>query len=143
MKTACEERLLHRGVKPTAIRLLVLREMLSLDHAFSLAELEARLDTVDKSTLSRVLNLFRQQRLIHSIDDGSGSAKYALCSHDCQCILDQQHVHFHCTECDETSCLEDISAPVIALPDNYQVDSVNYVLKGVCVKCARKGRQST
>lgn len=46
-----------RDIKPTANRLLVLREMLAADRAFSLLDLEDRLVTMDKSTIFRTITL--------------------------------------------------------------------------------------
>ena len=46
-----------RDIRPTALRVLILRTMAGFDRAFSLADLEEELDTVDKSTLS-VRSLF-------------------------------------------------------------------------------------
>ena len=46
-------RLKARDIRPTALRLLILRTMAGFDRAFSLADLEEELDTVDKSTLFR------------------------------------------------------------------------------------------
>ena len=40
-----------RDIRPTALRVLILRTMAGFDRAFSLADLEEELDTVDKSTL--------------------------------------------------------------------------------------------
>lgn len=51
-------RLKARDIRPTALRLLILRTMAGFDRAFSLADLEEELDTVDKSTLFRTLTLF-------------------------------------------------------------------------------------
>lgn len=84
----------HRQIKPTAIRLLILKAMTEFERAFSLLDLENYLDTVDKSTLSRTINLFLEHHLIHCIDDGSGSLKYSVCGNDCNCSVDELHAHF-------------------------------------------------
>ena len=109
----------HRGIKPTAMRILVLREMMECNEAFSLQTLEDRLDTVDKSTRS---------------------CKYAVCSSSCHCgedgeHLDDLHAHFYCERCHRTFCLSRIQVPVVSLPGEFQVHDINYVLKGVCPKC--------
>ena len=67
------DKLKHRDIRPTATRLLILREMMRGDEAVSLPDLERYLPTVDKSTISRTLSLFLLNRLVHVIDDGSGS----------------------------------------------------------------------
>ena len=132
-----EKRLTDRGIKPTSIRLLVLKAMLECEYAFSLADLEDKLDTVDKSTLSRTINLFHEKLLIHSIDDGSGSVKYSVCHQSCLCSVGDMHLHFHCNHCGNTFCLESISIPEIRLPDKFLLESVNFVLKGYCDHCSK------
>ncbi|MDR1555694.1 MAG: transcriptional repressor [Tannerellaceae bacterium] len=129
------ERLKERGIKPTAIRLLVFKAMVEYPQAFSLMDLESRLDTVDKSTLFRTISLFHEKLLIHSIDDGSGSVKYSVCSSNCTCSLSDLHVHFYCTRCRKTFCLENISIPEVQLPPGFLLESVNFVLKGLCRHC--------
>ena len=74
-----EEIYLHklslRDIKPTAMRLLILRTMMEMKRAVSVTDLEDKLDTVDKSTIFRTLTLFLSHHLIHGVDDGSGSLK--------------------------------------------------------------------
>ena len=139
------EQLTHRDIKPTAMRILLLREMLKCDEAFSLQSLEERLDTVDKSTIYRCITLFLTHHLIHAIDDGSGSLKYAVCASSCHCgeegeHLDDLHAHFYCESCRRTFCLSRIHVPVVALPPNFMVNDINYVLKGICPECSARGK---
>ncbi|MDR2809404.1 MAG: transcriptional repressor [Tannerellaceae bacterium] len=131
------QRLEARGIKPTAIRLLVFRAMLEHPQAFSLMDMENKLDTVDKSTLSRTISLFRKKLLIHSIDDGSGSIKYSVCRSECTCSLSDLHVHFSCTRCKRTFCLENISIPEVQLPSGFLLENINFVLKGLCGHCSK------
>lgn len=134
----CLELLAKREIQPTAIRILILRTMKRAGRSVSLADLEDMLDTVDKSTIFRTLTLFLSRHLIHSIDDGTGSFKYAVCSESCSCGVNDLHTHFHCTCCNRTFCFTNIPTPVVKLPDGFTLDSINYVLKGLCPECARK-----
>lgn len=127
----------HRQIKPTAIRLLILKAMTEFERAFSLLDLENYLDTVDKSTLSRTINLFLEHHLIHCIDDGSGSLKYSVCGDDCNCSVDELHAHFYCLKCHRTFCLRSIPVPKVELPRNFTLESINYVLKGCCEDCSK------
>lgn len=136
MDISFETHLLKRGIKPTAIRLLLLKAMTEKNDVVSLTDLETELETVDKSTIFRTLTLFHRYRLLHTIDDGSGSLKYALCDDACECLPEQQHVHFCCSACRRTFCLRDTAIPMIAIPQHFVVESINYVLKGVCGQCA-------
>lgn len=131
-----ERKLLDRGVKPTAVRLLIFKAMVEYPQAFSLADLELVLETVDKSTISRTITLFHNHLVIHSIDDGSGSMKYSVCNDNCQCKLNELHVHFNCTHCHKTYCLESISIPPVQLPDKFLLENINFVMKGLCNQCS-------
>lgn len=130
------DKLAKREIKPTAIRLLILKNMMEAGRAVSLLDLENILDTVDKSTISRTITLFLSHHLIHSIDDGSGSWKYAVCDDSCNCVLKDLHSHFYCEKCHRTFCLEKIHIPVIDLPKGFTLNSVNYVVKGICAECS-------
>lgn len=141
-----EQMLLHRGIRPTALRLLILRALQQADCALSLSDLEARLGTVDKSTVFRTLSVFLKHHLVHAVDDGSGQSKYALCAEDCHCGedvhagLSDLHTHFFCERCRRTFCLRGLPIPEVVLPEGFHLHTANYVLKGLCPGCARKTR---
>ena len=63
----CLHKLVLRDIRPTAIRVLVLRTLLEMKQAMSVSDLEAQLDTVDKSTIFRTLTLFLSHHLIHGV----------------------------------------------------------------------------
>ena len=127
----------QREIRPTAIRLLILKAMMRFERAFSLLDLENELDTVDKSTVSRTINLFLDHHLIHCIDDGSGSLKYSVCGNGCNCSVSELHAHFYCLKCHRTFCLRNIPVPMVELPRNFTLESINYVLKGCCEDCSK------
>ncbi|MBB4035646.1 Fur family ferric uptake transcriptional regulator [Dysgonomonas hofstadii] len=124
-----------REIKPTSGRILVLKAMIDFDRAFNLSDLEAKLETVDKSTISRTIHLFHENQLIHSFDDGSGSVKYSVCKSECNCDMNDLHAHFYCNYCKKAFCLENVSIPNFELSPIMQVESVNLVIKGYCGKC--------
>ena len=130
-----DKKLTMRNIKPTAMRELVLKVLTEQDRAISLADLEQKFDNADKTTLYRTLKTFEENKLIHSIDDGTGAVKYALCKETCQCHPEDLHVHFLCTKCQQTYCLTDISIPSIALPVNFKLETINMVVKGICSNC--------
>lgn len=136
------EKLNQRGIKPTAMRLLVLKSMTQFERAFCLLDLETYLDTVDKSTLSRTITLFLKHHLIHRIDDGSGSLKYSVCSSECDCNINDLHVHFYCTNCHKTFCLRNIHVPTVPLPQHFTLQSINYVMKGLCDHCSKTTKKT-
>ncbi len=71
-----ENRLESYNIKPTAIRLLVLKEILQSRNAINFYELEQKFDQVERSTLYRTLKIFEDSHLIHPISDGTGSGKF-------------------------------------------------------------------
>ncbi len=133
---AIEQVLLQGGVKPTAMRILVYRTLMQCHHATSLKQLEDRMVTADRSTIFRTLNLLQKHHLIHTIEDGSGSIKYELCTGH-HADVDDRHVHFHCEECQRTYCLHHINIPQVDLPEEFRVLSANYILKGICPNCKK------
>jgi len=132
-----EHKLTSKNIKPTAMRQLVLKVLTEQKTAISLPELEQKFDKADKATLYRTLKTFEKNKLIHSIDDGAGPVKYALCLEECTCSLDDLHVHFHCVKCGQTYCLHEIPVPSINLPAGFQLESVDMVVQGVCPNCNR------
>ena len=131
-----EKRLKDRNINPTAMRLLVLQHLMEREQALSLKDLEKSFHRADKSTLYRTLKTFEERRLIHRIDDGSGSVKYALCYEDCDCSLSDMHYHFHCQECNATFCLNTVEIPKVELPPGFKMTQANFVLQGVCANCS-------
>ena len=125
----------NKKVKPTAMRELILDELSKKPMAISLKELEDRFAQSEKSTLYRTLKTFEEKKIIHSVDDGTGSIKYAACHDTCMCNLNDLHIHFHCTECKQTYCLPKIPIPEIALPEGYTHKKTNFVVKGICRDC--------
>ncbi len=135
MKKDINKSLHHKNVKPTAMRQLVLDILSKQDHAIGLQELENHFEKVDRTTLYRTLKTFVENKIAHSIDDGSGSIKYAICKDTCHCHPDDLHVHFYCVKCKKTLCLTDIPVPDLHIPKDYQIDNINVVVKGLCDHC--------
>ena len=135
-----EEHLEHHGVKPTAMRLLVMRELMHALRPLSLRELEDRMPTAERSTIFRTLTLLLDHHLVHSIEDGSGALRYEACESDDHHTHDDQHTHFYCEQCHRSFCFRETKIPQVTLPDGFQMSSINYMLKGLCPDCAAKNK---
>jgi len=129
-----EEVLHHHSIRPTAVRILVYRAIHHRSEAFSLADVEEWLPEMDRSSIFRTLRLFAEHQLLHEIDDGSGIEKYCVCR--CTDSHHLNHVHFACTRCGKTYCLEDHTIPFVTLPDGFHSHEVEYIIKGICPKCS-------
>lgn len=126
------------GIKPTANRILVMRALLDTKTPLSLIELETELETLDRSSILRVLTLFSEQDLLHVMEDGRGVSKYELChSHDRHDRDDDHHAHFYCEICNKVYCLEDVTIPQVPVPDGFEVKGANFMLKGICPSCRK------
>lgn len=125
----------EKKIKPTAMRLLVLDFLSRQQATVSLNDLEASFHRADRITLYRTLKTFEEKGLVHSVTDGTGSVKYALCAEGCACAPEDLHVHFHCNQCQETYCLPKSRIPEIALPENFVTEDVSLVMRGTCGKC--------
>lgn len=133
-----EQSLLNAHIRLTANRLLIWRKIRhDFMGAFSLADLEDALPTLDRSTLFRTLTLFSEAHLLHDIDDGTGSQKYCVCHVDDtrHCM---GHVHLTCRNCHRTFCLTHVTIPSVALPAGFMPEQTEYVVKGLCADCAKK-----
>lgn len=125
------------SLRKTSFRLEVLSIFLkNATKGISPHFIENNIKDFDRITLYRTLKTFEKSGLIHMAIDGSNNTKYALCHEDCTVHnhLDD-HAHFLCTTCGETSCLENVGNPEIKLPSNYKLETAHLALTGVCNDC--------
>ena len=136
MKAEIESKLIKKQINPTANRMLILDYMLDQQTAISLSDIEKGLAPTDRVTVYRTLKTFEERGLVHSIDDGTGIPKYALCAEDCDVEGHQDlHLHFYCRVCKETYCLPKTRIPKVDLPDKFRSEQVDLLIKGLCDKC--------
>ncbi|MDE7181384.1 MAG: transcriptional repressor [Muribaculaceae bacterium] len=132
-----EKWLEEAGVKPTANRVLVIRELAGASRPMSMGELEATIGTLDKSSVQRVLVVLSEHRLVHELEDGRGVTKYELCASPNHHSESDRHVHFYCEKCHEVFCFDEVAVPAIVLPEGFESHDVNYMIKGTCPKCRK------
>ncbi len=135
MTDKIEERLISHGIRPTALRLMILKELDKANRPLSALDMERLLDTVDRSTITRALAKFTEKGIIHLIDDGSGAAKYESCPSENHHTAADMHVHFHCRKCETTFCLHSTAIPHVELPSGFSIDTASYILSGICPSC--------
>lgn len=93
---------------------------------------------MDKSSIFRVLTLFKNHHLVHVIEDGGDGVRYELCLNHSKDDDEDMHVHFYCEKCHRTFCFKDTRIPEVVLPDGYKMTNINYMVKGICPDCANK-----
>ena len=136
MKEDIEKHISGHGVKPTANRIMIASALASAGRPMSMGELEDILETIDKSVISRTLTLFKEARLVHTLEDGSEGVRYEMCHSSSEGRDEDAHVHFHCDLCGRTFCLEDIPVPEVPVPEGYLPRTANFIIKGVCPECS-------
>jgi len=125
-----------KNLRLTPIREKVLSLLLSSEKAIANKDIEMAFDYLDRITLYRTLKSFEEKGIIHKIEDGTGVAKYAVCVDDCQeGHHHDEHVHFHCNDCGDTFCVEEVAIPKIQTPKKHKVETTSIVLNGTCESC--------
>ncbi|MFN4124085.1 MAG: Fur family transcriptional regulator [Flavobacteriales bacterium] len=127
------------GLRVTGARLNVLEILHNSLSAQSQNEVERKLkNPPDRVTLYRIFKDFEEAGIIHKLIDTLGVTKFALC-HDCQeHTHHDDHVHFSCTECQETYCLDHLNLPDLKLPKGYEIRNIRINIEGTCLSCGNK-----
>lgn len=136
MSEDTDDRMKEHGVRPTAVRSMLLKLFDRVPGPVSAQRIESELDTVDRSTISRSLTLFVQKGLLHVIDDGSSTPKYEVCPSHHHHNPNDGHMHFHCRKCGRTICLEGNPLPDVNLPEGFEPDGINCIITGLCPRCS-------
>ena len=136
-EATCVSLLEEHSIKPTANRIVVAKALASSMNPQSLAELERKIVTIDKSNVFRALTLFKEHHLVHTIEGGSDGTKYELCHSHSHEHDDDQHPHFFCEVCQQTYCLEGMKMPALELPEEFEAHTANYIIKGICPHCRK------
>ncbi len=111
------------------------------DGSFALAHADIEnilSDKFDRVTIYRTLKTFVDKGLIHKVLDDVGGMKYAICKAECNTAEhhhNHDHVHFKCSVCGQTTCLESVIIPAMTLPTGYKKTEMNLLVQGVCSMC--------
>lgn len=129
--------ILHRRqLSSTESRRKILTLFLNSDDALTHGDIEKEVgQKYDRVTIYRTLQTFEEKGIIHSIPTADNSIKYALCKECEEGHHHDDHVHFICSNCDKTICLDDVVSPKIDLPTGYAADNVQVIIKGICADC--------
>ena len=127
----------NSNVRPSPARILVLKILLESSRPLSALEIENQLETLDRSSITRTLPVLLEAHLIHQLSDGSGSMKYEACK-DVKFSdkHNDEHAHFHCVKCGETTCLNDMEIKIPQRPEGYVVENISFIISGHCPKCS-------
>lgn len=137
MNDLTKNTLKNHDLRLTGGREDILQVFLGEENALSHSDIENKLgERLDRVTIYRTLKTFLDKGLLHKVLDDEGGTKYALCRGGCsQKTHHHDHVHFKCSKCGNTTCIESVHIPVFSLPMGYQRQEVNMLVQGVCPNC--------
>lgn len=128
----------QKKIPITSMRTLVLDVFLTHEKSISLVDLEQILNHSDRSTLYRTLKTFEKKGLIHGVQENN-TTHYLLCNDSCdENHHHDLHLHFFCTICEQTECLEEVNFNQIQFPKNYDFKEFKFVANGICKNCIKQ-----
>jgi Fur family ferric uptake transcriptional regulator len=121
----------------TASREKILQLFLDQEGALAHGDIEKKAgEKFDRVTVYRTLQAFVEKGIIHTIPTADNSIRYALCKDNCEeGHHHDHHVHFVCTQCNITYCLDDVVTPELKLPKGYTAMHIEVVAEGICKSC--------
>ena len=137
MKEAIIEILKHSQLHITENRMKILELFQQSEHALSHADIEKISGAhFDRITIYRTLQTFVEKGIIHTIPTADNSIMYALCKEECSDgHHHDDHVHFICSACGTTYCLDQVSIPSVNIPKGFSVHQTNVLINGICKNC--------
>lgn len=127
------------ALRQTGTRAEILSIFLQEQRALSQREIESSMKrSCDRVTIYRTLSTFMEKGLVHKVLDHSGVTKFALCTSECgeSGSHKHDHIHFTCTNCGKTLCVDDVAIPSLTLPPGYLAKEVNVLIQGTCANCS-------
>lgn len=127
-----------KKLKITESRLEILAILANSNCAISYNDIESETKgKLDKVTVYRTLDVFESKGIIHSVYSNTGAKLYSFCKEECTSHQhSDNHVHFNCSKCNETTCLYEIKVPLIKVPNGYQIESSKLIVNGICMQCS-------
>lgn len=137
MNEPVKEVLKRNRLSVTESRMQILSLFYNAPGALAHADIEKNTgDKIDRVTIYRTLQTFEEKGIIHTIPTADNSVKYALCREACaEGHHHDNHVHFVCTNCGKTICLEDVLVPDVKLPAGFKPTQAQMVVNGLCKDC--------
>lgn len=137
MANTVKETLKRYDLRNTSCREDVLGIFSQHRTALSHGDIERELDNrFDRVTIYRTLKTFVDKGILHKVLDEEG-LRYAVCKDQCSGPKHHHdHVHFKCTVCGLTSCIDNITIPGIQLPAGYESIETSLLVQGICPQCS-------
>ena len=137
MSHLVDQVLKENNLSVTLGRKKVLELFLKADCALVFSEIEKKSHSIiDRVTVYRTLQTFLEKGLIHLIPTTDNLTKYALTKGNSKRQhIYANHIHFFCSNCNKTICLDEVNTPKIKLRKGYREQSYQLVVTGICANC--------
>ncbi|MGC3977676.1 MAG: transcriptional repressor [Paludibacteraceae bacterium] len=128
-----EEILKAFNLKRTKCRKGILDMMIDTNQALSENEIREKMSKdYDRTTFYRSFKTLEENHIIHKIVVDNQFVKYAYNS---SITKDKAHVHFFCIDCQTVRCIDTESEYRFKLPEGFQDEETEILIKGTCAKC--------
>jgi Fur family ferric uptake transcriptional regulator len=125
-----------KNLSVTDSRKKILTLFLQANDALTHGDIEKKAgEKFDRVTIYRTLQTFVEKGIAHAIPTVDNSIRYALCKDCTEGHHHDDHVHFICSNCNTTICLDDVVSPAIEMPPGYIMQNVQVVINGICNNC--------
>jgi Fur family transcriptional regulator, ferric uptake regulator len=136
IETGVSDVLRRNNLSITESRRKILSLFLDTPDALTHGDIERKAgEKFDRVTVYRTLQTFVEKGIIHTIPTADNAVLYALCKDCTEGHHHDDHVHFICSNCSTTICLDDVVAPRLELPAGYKAENVQVVINGLCKNC--------
>lgn len=131
------EILRKNGLHITESRKVILALFLKREGALTHGDIEKHTSSIfDRVTVYRTLQTFVEKGIVHLVPTTDNTVIYALCRHNCiEGHHYDNHVHFICSHCNKTTCLNDTDIPEVKLPKGFKPLHTAMVISGICKMC--------
>jgi len=139
MQEQIKDILKRNNLSVTGSREKILSLFLQQQGALAHGDIEKKAgEKFDRVTVYRTLQTFVEKGIIHAIPTADNSIRYALCRDQCtEGHHHDHHIHFVCSSCGNTYCLDDVVTPDVKLPSGYVSSHIEVVVDGVCKACSQ------
>ena len=138
MQTNLEKILRDKSLSVTDGRKKILELFVWNNGALAHSDIEKKTgEKFDRVTIYRTLQTFLEKGIVHTIPTDDNTIMYALCKDGCaEHHHHDDHIHFVCTKCGKTECLNEVHVPGINIPAGYLTKETQVVIKGLCKDCS-------
>ncbi|MDR1182008.1 MAG: transcriptional repressor [Bacteroidales bacterium] len=127
----------NKGLKKTAQRIMLIKLLQKTGISLTEGEIKTEMgDLYDRITFYRTVQTLLDTNIIHRITVDNITVKYALnhSNHD----HSENHIHFFCKQCHSVTCLEDIAIHEYRIPQGFETEECEVLIKGMCDKCGKE-----